>query len=114
MVHCHRRQLPEGCTPQWCVLADARGLPSRAPVAMALQHLCRNDGLRGPYLVIAHQTTIGDWLTAFSTWAPSLVVISPPNRSSHAQCDLAPAIERLMPGGSAIYPHPLSVSMLCC
>lgn len=59
---------------QNCILADEMGLGKTVQSIAFLQ--CVFDyGIRGPFLVIAPLSTIGNWIREFDTWTDLNVIV---------------------------------------
>ena len=57
-----------------CILADEMGLGKTVQSVTYLQHL-RNQGIDGPFLVIAPLSTLGNWQREFELWTDMNVVM---------------------------------------
>lgn len=56
------------------ILADEMGLGKTVQCIGLISHLIQN-GILGPYLIVAPLTTISNWIREFHRWAPSLSVM---------------------------------------
>lgn len=56
------------------ILADEMGLGKTVQCIGLISHLIQN-GILGPYLIVAPLTTLSNWIREFQRWAPSLSVM---------------------------------------
>lgn len=64
LMHCRRN----------CILADEMGL-GKTVQSIAFLHAVFDYGIRGPFLVIAPLSTIGNWIREFDTWTDLNVIV---------------------------------------
>lgn len=57
------------------ILADEMGLGKTIQTISLIAYLLENKGVTGPHLIVAPKAVLPNWLTEFSTWAPSIVAI---------------------------------------
>ncbi|KAK4536923.1 hypothetical protein CDCA_CDCA10G2948 [Cyanidium caldarium] len=68
LVHCWYKR-------QSSILADEMGLGKTIQTVSLLYHLWRNEGVRGPFLVVAPLSTLGHWKREFETWTDMNVIV---------------------------------------
>ncbi|OIT24296.1 PREDICTED: probable ATP-dependent DNA helicase CHR12 [Nicotiana attenuata] len=54
------------------ILADEMGLGKTIQTISLIAYLIENKGVTGPYLIVAPKAVLPNWITEFSTWAPSI------------------------------------------
>ncbi|KAM3358093.1 putative ATP-dependent DNA helicase CHR12 [Capsicum galapagoense] len=57
------------------ILADEMGLGKTIQTISLIAYLLENKGVSGPHLIVAPKAVLPNWITEFSTWAPSIVAI---------------------------------------
>ncbi|XP_055818078.1 probable ATP-dependent DNA helicase CHR12 [Solanum dulcamara] len=57
------------------ILADEMGLGKTIQTIALIAYLLENKGVSGPHLIVAPKAVLPNWITEFSTWAPSIVAI---------------------------------------
>lgn len=57
------------------ILADEMGLGKTIQTISLIAYLIENKGVTGPYLIVAPKAVLPNWITEFSTWAPSISAI---------------------------------------
>ncbi|RDX64597.1 putative ATP-dependent DNA helicase CHR12, partial [Mucuna pruriens] len=57
------------------ILADEMGLGKTIQTISLIAYLIEHKGVTGPYLIVAPKAVLPNWITEFSTWAPSITAI---------------------------------------
>ncbi|KAK4372446.1 hypothetical protein RND71_007830 [Anisodus tanguticus] len=57
------------------ILADEMGLGKTIQTIALIAYLLENKGVSGPHLIVAPKAVLPNWITEFSTWAPSIVAV---------------------------------------
>lgn len=66
----HNWQLGQGC-----ILADEMGLGKTVQAVTFLDYLYTKENIRGPFLVVAPLSTIGNWQREFDAWTDMNAVV---------------------------------------
>ncbi|WOL03336.1 hypothetical protein Cni_G12056 [Canna indica] len=57
------------------ILADEMGLGKTIQTIALIAYLMENKGVTGPHLIVAPKAVLPNWISEFSTWAPSIVAV---------------------------------------
>ncbi|XP_061354403.1 probable ATP-dependent DNA helicase CHR12 isoform X3 [Gastrolobium bilobum] len=57
------------------ILADEMGLGKTIQTISLIAYLLQHKGVTGPYLIVAPKAVLPNWISEFSTWAPSITTI---------------------------------------
>ncbi|XP_030536078.1 probable ATP-dependent DNA helicase CHR12 [Rhodamnia argentea] len=57
------------------ILADEMGLGKTIQTISLIAYLVENKGVGGPHLIVAPKAVLPNWITEFSTWAPSIAAV---------------------------------------
>ncbi|KAJ0987174.1 hypothetical protein J5N97_005530 [Dioscorea zingiberensis] len=57
------------------ILADEMGLGKTIQTIALIAYLMENKGVNGPHLIVAPKAVLPNWLSEFSTWAPSIIAV---------------------------------------
>ncbi|XP_056175118.1 probable ATP-dependent DNA helicase CHR12 [Syzygium oleosum] len=57
------------------ILADEMGLGKTIQTISLIAYLMENKGVVGPHLIVAPKAVLPNWITEFSTWAPSIAAV---------------------------------------
>jgi len=58
------------------ILADEMGLGKTIQTIALIAYLLENKGVSGPHLIVAPKAVLPNWITEFSTWAPTYAPVS--------------------------------------
>ncbi|KAG6524793.1 hypothetical protein ZIOFF_014733 [Zingiber officinale] len=57
------------------ILADEMGLGKTIQTIALIAYLMENKSVTGPHLIVAPKAVLPNWISEFSTWAPSIVAV---------------------------------------
>ncbi|XP_074341619.1 putative ATP-dependent DNA helicase CHR12 [Apium graveolens] len=57
------------------ILADEMGLGKTIQTISLIAYLMENKNVTGPHLIVAPKAVLSNWITEFTTWVPSIVVV---------------------------------------
>lgn len=57
------------------ILADEMGLGKTIQTICFLAHLRESAGVKGPHIVVAPKSTIGNWCNEFKKWCPAMKIV---------------------------------------
>ncbi|XP_010941745.1 probable ATP-dependent DNA helicase CHR12 [Elaeis guineensis] len=57
------------------ILADEMGLGKTIQTIALIAYLMENKSVTGPHLIVAPKAVLPNWISEFSTWAPSIVTV---------------------------------------